>query len=790
MMPKKIAVIGLGKRSLKHAIASISKSLVFELVAVCDPNEAVLQEFGNLHPEISCFTSVEKLIHWQDGVDIAHVDCAYVAVPHCQYGAALPPLFLAGIHVLKEKPAAINATELREFQSLANLHKVRLVTAAQDRYSSRSSRLSEWLPLIGELHFVEGSRKIMVSDLGNGWRASKELAGGGALIDIGWHLVDAVLGLVGKGFSPTVANATLFMTRPFQSYDCEDSAHLTLSLLPGDNVGGARPISCNLRVSRIGHEEIDELIFTGRDGLLISRGGEIKLHLQLASGEKIFDLAQAHEKEFDQVLLGFYQEVCCVTPSESYQDFGLQDILVNQTIDTVYGRHRVPAIHAPNTHYYLSGAVCNENRELGKQMQWPVISRDVEDAVQSQLHESISIYDNGGIFHTFETEFKEALNRPKWHALLHNSGTNALHALFHAAQFQPGDEVIFPVYTFHATCSPMMHFGVHPIFCDVLPNGNICPNAIERALTPRTKAVVVTHMWGFPCDMGRILQMLADRPEVLLLEDCSHAHGATIDGQYVGTFGDGAAWSLQGQKIVSGGEGGIVLTRHADFHYRQLIWGHYNKRCKIEIPPDHFLRPYSLTGAGLKNRAHPLAVAIALNQLRKLKSFHMVKQKFATRLASELSNIPFLEIPEPCLSGNSRSEPGWYVFILRFKAHRAPRNLTRETFVRELSNEGLHDVDIPKSTGLLHREPLFTNPAVVLPHIYSEDRNVVPISKRSFDDAQAFYDEAIKLPVCAVEKDYVVMEHYIKTFKIVAERWIDLDRASCSGEGALEDVAS
>lgn len=63
-------------------------------------------------------------------------------------------------------------------------------------------------------------------------------------------------------------------------------------------------------------------------------------------------------------------------------------------------------------------------------------------------------------------------------------------------------------------------------------------------------------------------------PDILLFEDCSHAHGAKIDGRYVGTFGDAAAWSLQGQKLISGGEGGITLTKNTDLYYRQLLWGH------------------------------------------------------------------------------------------------------------------------------------------------------------------------------------------------------------------------
>ena len=116
-----------------------------------------------------------------------------------------------------------------------------------------------------------------------------------------------------------------------------------------------------------------------------------------------------------------------------------------------------------------------------------------------------------------------------------------------------------------------MQFGIVPIFCDTLDNGNISPEAISASITPHTKAVVVTHMWGIPYNIRAICDVLQEHPNILLIEDCSHAHGAKIYGQFIRTFGDAAAWSLQGQKIISGGEGGITLTKHAELYYQQLI---------------------------------------------------------------------------------------------------------------------------------------------------------------------------------------------------------------------------
>ncbi|KAI4160839.1 MAG: hypothetical protein LQ342_005364 [Letrouitia transgressa] len=405
-------------------------------------------------------------------------------------------------------------------------------------------------------------------------------------------------------------------------------------------------------------------------------------------------------------------------------------------------------------------------------MKWPKIDWEVSEAVSKQLNEKISIYGSGGVFKAFETEFKTYHGAKSSYALLHNSGTNALHALFFAAGLMPGDEIIFPVYTFHATCSPSMHFGIKPVFCDATENGTISARAIENEITTRTKAVVVTHIWGTPCDMATIASVLKQRPHILLFEDCSHAHGAKINGQHVGTFGDGAAWSLQGQKIVTGGEGGITLTKHADFHYRQLIFGHYNKRCKLEIPTDHHLHHFALTGAGLKNRAHPLAIAIALSQLRQLPTFHAWKTRYANQMTVNLANIPFLDLPPLSDESGGGIQPAWYAYIMRFKAAKAPRGLTRERFVEELQAKGLMDVDIPRSTGLLHREPLYNRPQELLPWLYRRDFEIVN-DDRFFAEAKAFYDEPVKLPVYATKEEQWATDRYVEVILDVASSWME-----------------
>ncbi|MCQ4142743.1 aminotransferase class I/II-fold pyridoxal phosphate-dependent enzyme, partial [Chryseobacterium sp. EO14] len=215
---------------------------------------------------------------------------------------------------------------------------------------------------------------------------------------------------------------------------------------------------------------------------------------------------------------------------------------------------------------------------------WPIIDKSDIVAVTNQLQETVSIYDNSGVFKEFEKKWKDLHGAD--FALLTNSGTSALFSLFVGVGLKESDEIICPNYTFFATITTALTLGAVPVFCDCDENGNINPEYIEGLITRKTKAVVITHIWGVPCQMDKIVA-ICKQYHLHLIEDCSHAHGAKYKGQLVGTFGIGAAWSLQGQKIITGGEGGILTTSSEEVYYRALLLGHYNKRCRQEIPQDH-----------------------------------------------------------------------------------------------------------------------------------------------------------------------------------------------------------
>jgi perosamine synthetase len=378
---------------------------------------------------------------------------------------------------------------------------------------------------------------------------------------------------------------------------------------------------------------------------------------------------------------------------------------------------------------------------------WPPIDDAIEKAVVAQLHESVSIWDGGGIFAEFESRFAELHGRA--HGCLFSSGTSALHAAYVALDLRPGDEVICPAYTFWATVTPLLWTGAVPVLCDSDEEGNLDVDQVAALITGRTKAVVVTHLWGVPAQVERLRLLCADAG-LRLLEDCSHAHGATTGGRTVGTFGDIAVWSLQGHKTVNGGEGGILVCDDPEFFYRGLLFGHGGGRCLRELPPDHPLHEFAVTGAGLKQRAHPLAVAIAANLLERLPSILAGRQRVADMWTEAVAAFPSVRVP-----ARGDRTFSWYALPLVLADRDA-----RDRALHLLRVAGVVEANAPGSTGPLNLHPLFQSPAPFL--------GGTPLTPGlgyrpgMFPIAESLYDRTVVVPVFAGlnEREDVLAERY------------------------------
>ena len=172
---------------------------------------------------------------------------------------------------------------------------------------------------------------------------------------------------------------------------------------------------------------------------------------------------------------------------------------------------------------------------------WPKITPEVENAVMRQLHDTISVYDRSNIISALEDKMREYYSVK--HALLTSSGAAALHTLYVGADLKEGDEVICPAYTFFATVTPLLFCGAVPVLVDCGESGNIDPGEIEAKISSRTRAIMVTHTWGIPCDMDAI-RAVAARRGLLVFEYTSHTHGTEYKGQKVGSLGDASVFSL------------------------------------------------------------------------------------------------------------------------------------------------------------------------------------------------------------------------------------------------------
>jgi dTDP-4-amino-4,6-dideoxygalactose transaminase len=278
-----------------------------------------------------------------------------------------------------------------------------------------------------------------------------------------------------------------------------------------------------------------------------------------------------------------------------------------------------------------------------------------------------------------------------------NNGTAALHCGLFAVGVGPGDEVLVPSYTFWASVGPIVALGAKPVFCDVdRETSNLDPADVLRKITPRTRAMMVVHVWGNPADMERLIAIARERG-LGVVEDCSHAHGATWHGKKVGAVGDVGAFSLQGTKLVPGGEAGVVTTNVREYYERAALLG----RCDqiAGFPPDSPYRKFARTGL-FKYRPHPLGIAIARDHLRDLDARNEVRDTNAAALAARLADIPAI-LPQRVLPGCRRV----YAYHYACYDERCLDGVSLEVFLKALRAEG---AGVGRGGyGWLHERPLY-----------------------------------------------------------------------------------
>jgi perosamine synthetase len=243
----------------------------------------------------------------------------------------------------------------------------------------------------------------------------------------------------------------------------------------------------------------------------------------------------------------------------------------------------------------------------------------VDEAERAAVSAVLSSYQfvHGPKTKEFERRFAERVGTK--HAVSVSSCTAGLHLALFVNDIGPGDEVIVPAMTHVATAHAAEFCNARPIFADVLPeSGNIDPNAIARAITPKTKAIIVVHYLGLPCDMDRIRPM-AEKAGLLLIEDCALAVDAKYDGYNCGSLGSAGCFSFYPVKHITTLEGGMVTTddeRVADAVRKRKAFG-YDRMLGERAKPGI----YDVDELGYNYRMNEVEAAIGLVQLDKLDRF-------------------------------------------------------------------------------------------------------------------------------------------------------------------------
>ncbi len=223
------------------------------------------------------------------------------------------------------------------------------------------------------------------------------------------------------------------------------------------------------------------------------------------------------------------------------------------------------------------------------------------------------------------------------HAYAVTSGTAAVHAAIAAVDPEPGDEIVTTSITDMGALAPILYQGAIPVFADVDPHTyNVTAETIEKVLSPKTRAIIVTHLFGNPCDMGAILA-LANARGIPVIEDAAQSYYASVNGKLVGTLGAIGCFSLQQGKHITTGEGGIVVSNDEALARRLFLfinkaWGYGDAN------PDHYF-------LALNYRISEMQGAVANAQLPKLKGVVDARIRLADEMTRRLKGIEGIETP-------------------------------------------------------------------------------------------------------------------------------------------------
>ena len=328
----------------------------------------------------------------------------------------------------------------------------------------------------------------------------------------------------------------------------------------------------------------------------------------------------------------------------------------------------------------------------------------------------------------FEADFASYVGAR--HAIAVSSCTAALHLALASLDIGPGDEVIVPTLTFCATANVVLHVGARPVVVDVRDDFQIDPQAVERAITPRTRAIMPVHYGGQACDLDEILAIGA-RHGVPVIEDAAHAVGASYRGRKIGTHSLMVAFSFYATKNMTTGEGGMLATNDDKLAERiRLLSLHGMNRDAWKRYSEAGSWYYEVSEPGFKNNMTDIQASLGIHQLRRLNGFIERRRAIARRYRAAFADMHELRLP---VESPDRS----HVYHL-YAVQILPGNpsLDRESFIAALKS---HKIGTSVHFVPLHRHPYY--------------RDIQGCQSSSYPVAERLYRGLVSLPLYPAMSD-------------------------------------
>jgi dTDP-4-amino-4,6-dideoxygalactose transaminase len=342
-----------------------------------------------------------------------------------------------------------------------------------------------------------------------------------------------------------------------------------------------------------------------------------------------------------------------------------------------------PCVEDPSSHPHL--------------FHWPIVTAEDEQAVLDVIRDGASP-SGCDISMQFEKEFAEWMGVR--HALSYPNGTMAIYVALWAAGIGRSDEVIIPSMTYWASAMPVFSLGATPVFADIDPD-TLCidPEDIEQHISPHTKAILPVHWGGYPADMDAIVT-IAEKHDLTVIEDVSHAQGTLYKGRRVGTFGRVNALSMMSGKSFAVGEGGMLLTDDQSIYERAIAFAHYSRHDQLDDPA---LKAHAgVPLGGIKGRMNQTCAAMGRGQLKHYPARIKEIQAAMNRFWDLLEGTPGIRAHRPPADSGS-TMGGWYAARGLYRADELG-GLSCTAFCEAVRAEGVGDC-WPGANSPLHRHP-------------------------------------------------------------------------------------